>query len=53
MIITRQENQGKFWFIRSCPFKISVTGIKIDSTVDLSDRAFIVAFKETITTTKV
>ena len=31
-------------------FGSSVTGIKIDSTADLSDRAIIIAFKETITT---
>ena len=46
----RQENEGKFWFIRSCPFLTPVIGIKIDSTAELYDRAIIILFKETITT---
>ena len=46
----RQENEGKFWFIRSCPFLTPVTGINIDSTEDLSNRAVIIASKYTITT---
>ena len=49
-IILRQENKGKFWFIRSCPFKTPVTGIKISSTAELYGRDVINAFKETITT---
>ena len=39
----------KFWFIGSCPFLKPDTGIKIDSTSELYDRAIIVDFKETIT----
>ena len=46
----RQENESKFWFIISCPFLTLVTGIKMDSTAELSDRAVIISFKETITT---
>ena len=46
----RQENEDQFWFIRSCPFKMTVTGINIDSTAELYDRSVIIAFKETITT---
>ena len=47
---SRQENEDKFWFVRSCPFLTFVIGIKIDSTAELSERAVIVAFKETIKT---
>ena len=50
VIILRQENEGKFWLFRSCTFLTPVTGIKIDSTLELSDRAVVVALKETITT---
>ena len=50
VIISRQENEGKFCFIRSCPFLIPVAGINIDSTAELSDRAVVISFKETITT---
>ena len=52
VIILRQENDRKIWFIRSCPFLTPVTGIKIDSTAELSDRSVIIAFKEKITTTQ-
>ena len=37
VIIIRQENEGKFWFIISCPFKTHVIGIKIDSTAELGE----------------
>ena len=50
VIILRQENEGKFWFIRSCPFSTLVTGIKIYSTSDLYERYVIIEFKEKITT---
>ena len=49
VIILRQENEVKSWFIRSCTFLTPVTGINIDSTAELPDRAFIDVFKETIT----
>ena len=52
VIIIRQEKEGKFWFIRSYSFETPVTGIKIDSIAELSDRAVIVAFNDTITTTQ-
>ena len=52
VIIIRQENEGKFWVIISCPFKMPITDIKIDITAELSDRDFTIAFKETITTIK-
>ena len=42
VIIPRKENEGKCWFIRSCPFKTPVTGIKIDSTAELYDRDVII-----------
>ena len=48
VLILRQKNEGESWFIRSCPFLTHVTGIKIDSTAELSDRGFFIAFKETI-----
>ena len=50
VIILRQENEDKFWFIRSCPFLMPVTGIKIYSTAEISDRDIIISFKDTITT---
>ena len=50
VIIPRQENEGKFWFIRSCSFLMPVTGIKIYSTAEMSDGDVIIAFKETMTT---
>ena len=53
VIILRQENEGKFWFIISAPFKTPATGIKIDSTSELSVRDVIIESKETITTMKV
>ena len=34
----------------SCPFLTTVTGIKIDSTSELSDRSVIISLKEKITT---
>ena len=52
LIYLRQENEGKFLFIISSPFKTPVTGTKIDSTAELSDRAVIIAFKDTITKTQ-
>ena len=48
VIILRQENEGQFWLIRSCYFWTPVTGINIDSISELSERAFIIAFKDTI-----
>ena len=38
--------------IRLCPFITPVIGIKIDSTAELFDWAFIISFKEKIKTTK-
>ena len=46
----RQENEVIFCFIRSCPFGTHVTGIKIDSTADLSEKAIIIESKEIIAT---
>ena len=50
VIFLRQENEGKFWFIRSCPFKKPATSIKIHSASELSNRDVIIVFKKTITT---
>ena len=50
VMILRQENEGKFWLIISCSFKMPGIGIKIGSTADMFDRVFIIAFKDTITT---
>ena len=49
VIIIRRENEGKFWFIKSFPYKTSGIGIKIASTEDLSGKAVIIEFKDTIT----
>ena len=49
VIILRQENEGKFWCIIYCLFLTAVTGIKLESTQDLSDRDVSVSFNNTIT----
>ena len=50
----RQENGGKLWFIILCAFfnafLTPVIVIKVDSAVELVDRAVIVACKDTMTT---
>ena len=50
VIIPRPENEGKLWFITSCVFLTPVTGIKMDSTAEMYDKAAMIAFKDTITT---
>ena len=41
----KAKKGGQFWFIRSYPFLTPVTGIKIDNTAELYDRAVIITFK--------
>ena len=37
VLILKQDNEGKFWFIGSCPFLTPVIGINIDSTAEMGD----------------